>query len=302
MTSAQEKFARELVAGRSLSDSYRVAFPRSQRWKDGAVHSHASALAKVPEVAQLVERLRADADAEAIADCRELKIILSERIRAIRRDGGPTYELCRAVDSLARICGLLTPAALAVAVAPGPLSPEERERRINDILGIPNTATEKVTPEERRRRINEALGIPDPTPEERARRWREMLGWPVEDATPAPQPLPAPVPAPCEAEEVAPIAEDEDGDGLRCGEGAVPIQNLTGAVAVEPEPVAVEETPERRERLARILAYVQRRGASTRDEARAVALTFEGGSVIGSEADAVAEEWEAARHGGADHA
>ena len=296
MTSAQERFARELVAGRSQADAYREAFPRSQRWKDGAVHSHASALAKAPEVAQLVERLRADADAEAIADCRELKIILSERIRAIRRDGGPTYELCRAVDSLARICGLLTPAALAVAVAPGPLSPEERERRINDLLGIPNTQPEKVTPEERRRRINEALGIPDPTPEERARRWREMLGWPVEDATPAPQPLPAPVPAPCEVEEVAPIAGDEDGD--RPGK----VLDRDGPLpAPEPVAVAVEETPERRERIARILAFVERRGASTRDEARAVALSFEGGSVIGSEANAVAEAWEAARRGGADH-
>ena len=128
MTGAQEKFAREVVSGASLADGYRRAFPRSQRWKDSAVHAHASALAKVPEVAQLIDTLRAAADAEAIADCRELKIILSERIRAIHRDGGPTYELCRAVDSLARICGLLTPAALAVAVAPGPLSPEERER------------------------------------------------------------------------------------------------------------------------------------------------------------------------------
>lgn len=301
MTSAQEKFARELVAGRSLSDSYREAFPRSQRWKDGAVHSHASALAKVPEVAQLVERLRADADAEAIADCRELKIILSERIRAIRRDGGPTYELCRAVDSLARICGLLTPAALAVAVAPGPLSPEERERRINDILGIPNDQPKKVTQEEKARRIRDALGIPEPTPEERARKWREYVGLPPIDETRGLQTGLA-LPAPCEAEEVAPIAEDEDGD--RPGkvldrDGPIPAPE---PVAVEPEPAPVEETPERRERIARILAYVQRRGASTRDEARAVALTFEGGSVIGSEADAVAEEWEAARHGGADHA
>ncbi len=179
MNSRHEKFARGIVAGKSQADAYREAFPRSAHWSVKAVHSHASALAKSAEVSRRVEELRREADAAAIMDCQELRTRLTARIRALDETGGKDVDFCRLADSLARVSGWLSPAALAVAVSPVPLSPEERERRINEILGIPNLpVAEKVTPEERARKIREALGIPEPTPEERARRFREFVGLP----------------------------------------------------------------------------------------------------------------------------
>lgn len=302
MTNARERFAREVAAGKSQADAYREAFPRSRYWKPETLHKRASELAATGEVLGRVAELRREADAAAIMECSELRTILTARVRELAEAHAPTRDLCRASDTLARVSGWYSPAGLAVAVSSVSLSPEERERRINEILGIPNDPpAANLSPEERERRIREALGIPEPTPEERARRFRETMGWPVEDATPAPQPLPAPVPAPCEAEEVAPIAEDEDGDSpgkVLDRDGPLPAPE---PAAVEPEPVAVEETPERRERLARILAFVKRHGATTRAEARALALTFEGGSVIGSEATAVADAWAAEQQTGGDN-
>lgn len=139
MTSRQEKFAREMVAGKSQADAYREAFPRSARWKESAVHSRASALAKSAEVAQLVEELRREADAAAIMDCRELRVALSARVREIVAEKGPTAELCRAADTLARVSGWLAPnsQAVAVAVSEGIISPEERARKWRELVGLP---------------------------------------------------------------------------------------------------------------------------------------------------------------------
>ena len=161
MTSARERFAREVAAGKSQADAYREAFPRSRYWKPETLHKRASELAATGEVLGRVAELRREADAEAIMECRELRTILTARVREVAEAHGPTAELCRAADTLARVSGWYLPAAQAVAVSSVSMTPEERERRINDILGIPNEPPPEPAPEERARRIREALGIPE---------------------------------------------------------------------------------------------------------------------------------------------
>lgn len=326
MTSAQQNFARLVAGGASYAEAYRSAYPRSRKWTPEAVAVEASRLAASPNVSPMIEELRRAADAEAIMGCRELRTILTARVRFLAEMHGPTAELCRAADTLARVSGWHSPEALAVAVSGVALAPGDRGRHICDLLGVSFDLVRKGNYDEAWRLFREAMGVPEISPEERARRINDLLGIPntrpervsPEDATLAPSPvalpsLPAPSPETIEPPatrpaEVAEIAEDGDAadaerepvDGRAEDETPEPEPEPVPA-AVEAEAVPVEETPERRERLARILAFVKRHGATTRAEARALALTFEGGSVIGSEATAVADAWEAEQQTGGDN-
>ena len=157
MNSRQEKFARLVAAGKSQVDAYREAYPRSRSWKEGTARKRASELMKRGAISGMVERLRRDADSAATMDCHELRVLLSARVRALDETNAPTIELCRAIDTLARISGWLTPAAQAVAIANAqpPITQEERERRICEILGMPYPPDPEPTPEELERRNRE---------------------------------------------------------------------------------------------------------------------------------------------------
>jgi len=141
VTDRQQQFARIVAAGRSLADAYRIAYPRAANWTSKAVRTRAARLAKTAGVLRALAILRQAADSSAILDCHTARVVLSERVEAIAAANGPTIDLCRAVDSLARISGWNQPDAVAVA------------------------AVQIVTPEERARRIREALGIPEDEPE-----------------------------------------------------------------------------------------------------------------------------------------
>jgi hypothetical protein len=284
MNSRHLQFCREVAAGKSQAEAYRTVYPRSRNWKEGTARKRASELMKRGDVSGTIEELRREADAEAIMDCQELRTILTARVRELKATHAPTIDLCRASDSLARVSGWYSPAALAVAVAPGPLTQEERERRINDILGIPNDPPEKVTQEEKARRIRDALGIPEPTPEERARKWREYVGLPPIDETRGLQTglaLPAPLPV-----EVA---------GPKGGE-VVPVPESVPESVPAPADAAPELTPKQ----ARILARVEDARCASPQEVRSVALSYrEEGGADWDDANAVLVAWEAKRKEGA---
>lgn len=137
MTPPQEKFARLVAEGADQAKAFREAYPKSKRWKDEAVWSNASALAR--KVSVRVAELRKAANAATALKIGEMQTILSDRIRAIVDEGGDTADLCRAADSLARISGWNQPDAVAVA-AVQIVTPEERARRIREALGIPEEA------------------------------------------------------------------------------------------------------------------------------------------------------------------
>ena len=57
LTTKQEIFVQQLVAGQSQRQAYRKAFPSSKKWKDSAVDSNASALLQNAKVLQRYREL-----------------------------------------------------------------------------------------------------------------------------------------------------------------------------------------------------------------------------------------------------
>ena len=57
LTPKEERFCRAFVAGENQSGAYRVAFPRSRRWKRESVYTRASRLAAKPEIRARIEAL-----------------------------------------------------------------------------------------------------------------------------------------------------------------------------------------------------------------------------------------------------
>jgi len=138
ITPRQEKFAREVATGKTQVDAYKDCYPRARTWRGETAVQAASRLAS--KVATRIAELRAASNASAIMDLRRARIILSAKVERLAEDeASSTADLCRAVDSLARISGWLSPAAIAVSVSPADTpTPEERARRIREALGVPD--------------------------------------------------------------------------------------------------------------------------------------------------------------------
>lgn len=155
MTHTQEAFARAVAAGRSLSDALRSARPNSQKWKPATVHKRASEMAARPEVAEMIERLRAEAEDAAVMDCREARAMLTARARELFKAGAPVLQLCRALDALARLSGWTAAArydaAAGVREDERPLDPRlltdaELARLARAQVGLDAEDAEIVTP------------------------------------------------------------------------------------------------------------------------------------------------------------
>ena len=65
LTPQQERFAREIGAGRSGVEAYRAAYPKSVKWKDQSVHVEASKMLANPKVSQRVSKIQAEASQQA---------------------------------------------------------------------------------------------------------------------------------------------------------------------------------------------------------------------------------------------
>lgn len=58
ITNQQEKFIEEIIKGKSYSDAYRSAYPKSKKWKNQSVASKAYQLRTKSEVSKRIEELR----------------------------------------------------------------------------------------------------------------------------------------------------------------------------------------------------------------------------------------------------
>lgn len=76
LTDKQEKFVQELIKGKSQREAYRIAYPKSLKWKDSAVDETASKLLKNPKVypryEELKNRLIKEAEDECIVSAKEV--------------------------------------------------------------------------------------------------------------------------------------------------------------------------------------------------------------------------------------
>ncbi len=92
LTPQQELFAQQVVSGKSLSDAYRVAYPRSLKWSQSTVHAESSRMASQHKVATRVRSMQAEAAEVAIfkdADIlREIKALALVDIGGIIKEGG----------------------------------------------------------------------------------------------------------------------------------------------------------------------------------------------------------------------
>lgn len=92
LTPQQEAFAREVASGKSQAEAYRVAYPRSRRWKPEAVWAQASQLAADRRVSLRVAELQAAAADQAVLEGAEIlaelrRVALSD-IAGIMTDDG----------------------------------------------------------------------------------------------------------------------------------------------------------------------------------------------------------------------
>jgi len=81
-----EKFAQELVQGTSQRKAYRVAFPKSVKWKDETVDSKASVLAKNDKVLARVKELQDEISSKAIMSAQERLEFLSGIVKDINQE------------------------------------------------------------------------------------------------------------------------------------------------------------------------------------------------------------------------
>lgn len=140
MTDRQERFARLVAQGKSQAEAFRETYPASRKWKEDAVWSNASNLAR--KVSARVEKLRRASDAATVMELREMRERLTQRIRDADNPDTklPAADFVRLCDSLARISGWNAPEAVAVAAVV--LTPEERARRMREALGLPQREVE----------------------------------------------------------------------------------------------------------------------------------------------------------------
>jgi phage terminase small subunit len=96
LTAQQERFAQEVAQGKSLSDAYRKAYPRSEKWKQETVHEKASRAAANAKVSARIAQLRAAVAKASILQAAE---ILNETRRvalsSVRSLFGPDGKLLR---------------------------------------------------------------------------------------------------------------------------------------------------------------------------------------------------------------
>ena len=141
-TPRQERFARLVASGEvTQEEAYIECYPTARKWKPASVRCKASVLANNVNIRATIAEIRAAANRVSRMKLERAQSILSARIEALAAEANlaTTGDLCRAVDSLARISGWNQPDAVAVA-AVQIVTPEERARRIREALGIPEEA------------------------------------------------------------------------------------------------------------------------------------------------------------------
>jgi len=145
-TPRQERFARLVASGEvTQEEAYIECYPTAAKWKPASVRCKASVLANNVNIRKTIEEIRAAANRVSRMKLERAQSILSARIEALAAEANlaTTGDLCRAVDSLARISGWNQPDAVAVAAVV--LTPEERARRFRETMGWPEP-TEDAAP------------------------------------------------------------------------------------------------------------------------------------------------------------
>lgn len=95
-----EIFAQEVAKGMSQRRAYRVAFPKSVKWKDETVDSKASVLANSEKVLERINEIKEKASSEAIKTAIERKAWLSAIIDNEAADISSRLKACDLLNKM----------------------------------------------------------------------------------------------------------------------------------------------------------------------------------------------------------
>ena len=182
MNPRQDLFCREVAAGKPNAAAYLAAYPGSRKWTRKALDTRAQRLASNAEIMRKIEALRREADEAAVMQLRELRTRLTARLRAMDEEGAGAVAFARLAETYARVSGWGTPSAVALAVSGGvPLTPEDKGRRICEVLGVSYDEVKNKGHDEAWELFREAMGIRKLTSEERRRRFCAIMGMPYDE-------------------------------------------------------------------------------------------------------------------------
>jgi len=114
LTAQQESFAQAVASGKSQSEAYRTAYPRSREWKQTAVNETASRTASNPTVFARIAALRREVAERSLWSREQSVAILAEIAQAAEKDSDRVqavkelnamhgFEAAKKVDLQARV-------------------------------------------------------------------------------------------------------------------------------------------------------------------------------------------------------
>jgi hypothetical protein len=111
MTPMQERFAREVASGKSQAAAYRIAYPKSQKWKDTTVCEAASRLMGNSKVSAIVDELKAKAAEKCILSRQEWL----QRLKDVAEAGEDQPSRLKALVEFGKAEGFFAPDKLNVS-------------------------------------------------------------------------------------------------------------------------------------------------------------------------------------------
>ncbi len=101
LTPKQERYVEELVKGKSQREAYRIAYPKSQSWKDSAVDSQACRLLKNSKVNSRYQELMEESKTKGGNDATTMRAFIIEQLTKIATgEGQDTSEVYDAEGNL----------------------------------------------------------------------------------------------------------------------------------------------------------------------------------------------------------
>jgi phage terminase small subunit len=134
LTHRQETFAQLVASGKSQSEAYRLAYPKSQRWKDQSVWAKASALMQADKVSIRVDAICAELARQGLWDRKQAVKVLVAIVQDKERAAA---DRIKAVCELNKMHGFHAPEKHELSGpggSPIQLSDVERAAKIKAIL------------------------------------------------------------------------------------------------------------------------------------------------------------------------
>lgn len=94
LTPAQESFAQLVASGKSQSEAYRTAYPKSAKWKPETLWNRASGLMREDEVLARVEQIKAELAEKGLWSREQSAKALIDIVNAGERDGDRIKAVC----------------------------------------------------------------------------------------------------------------------------------------------------------------------------------------------------------------